>query len=224
MNNKPALILYFIACLVFMISIVFDSNELMLLSKPIIAPAILFYYLQEKKRDFSWYYIIITALFFIGDMVVLIDLKNLFITIVSIFFIAYLLFLKGLLDDLVTIRLKFMNKTHLFSVLLCTFFLVYLLMSSLDILIETKTPNLWLLVLYGIVLVLIGIISSLNYIFRTSRYTTFMILASLSFVISDVFYILKNYFNEIEIFNYLNNLTQVLSYYFLTKYFILKKS
>lgn len=222
MKNKPALIMYFIACMVYMLGVVLDNNELMLVSKPVIVPAIFFYYLQERKIKFSWTYTLITILFFTGDMIVLIDSENLFVVIIAVFLLAYLFFLKGLVDDLVTLRLRFINKTHLFALLICVFFLIFLLISIVDVLIENKTENLGLIVLYGIVLVSLGTLASLNYIIKPSRYTTFMILASLSFVISDVFYILKKDFLEIEILDYLNNFTQVVSYYFLTQYYLLK--
>lgn len=222
MKNKPALILYFIACMVYMLGVVLDNNELMLVSKPVIVPAIFFYYLQERKIKFSWTYTLITILFFTGDMIVLIDSENLFVLIIAVFLLAYLFFLKGLVDDLVTIRLRFINKTHLFALLICVFFLIFLLISIVDVLIENKAENLGLIVLYGIVLVSLGTLASLNYIIKPSRYTTFMILASLSFVISDVFYILKKDFLEIEILDYLNNFTQIVSYYFLTQYYLLK--
>ena len=214
--------MYFIACMVYMLGVVLDNNELMLVSKPVIVPAIFFYYLQERKIKFSWTYTLITILFFTGDMIVLIDSENLFVVIIAVFLLAYLFFLKGLVDDLVTIRLRFINKTHLFALLICVFFLIFLLISIVDVLIENKTENLGLIVLYGIVLVSLGTLASLNYIIKPSRYTTFMILASLSFVISDVFYILKKDFLEIEILDYLNNFTQIVSYYFLTQYYLLK--
>lgn len=216
--------MYFIACVFYMLGVMMDNNEIMLVAKPVIVPAIFFYYLQERKIKFNWTYTLITILFFTGDMIVLIDSDNLFILVIAVFLLAYLFFLKGLVDDLVTIRLQFINKTHLFALLICVFFLIYLLISIVDVLIENKSENLGLIVLYGIVLVSIGILASLNYITKPSRYTTFMILASLSFVISDVFYILKKDFLEIAILDYLNNFTQIISYYFLTKYFILKDS
>lgn len=224
MKNKPALIMYFIACMVYMLAVVINNSELMLVSKPVIVPAIFFYYLQERKIKLNWAYTLIILLFFTGDMIVLIDSEELFVVVIAVFLLGYLYFLKGLVDDLVTIRLQFINKTHLFALLICVFFLIYLLISIVDVLIENKSENLGLIVLYGIVLVSIGTLASLNYITRPSRYTTFMILASLSFVISDVFYILKKDFLEIAILDYLNNFTQIISYYFLTKYFILKDS
>jgi len=222
MKNKPALVVYFVACLVFMLGVIMSNNELMLVSKPIIVPAILFYYLQEKRVRFNWSYALIIMLFFIGDMIVLIDLPDFFIIIVAVFQLAYLFFLKGIVDDLVAIRFRFINKTHLFTLLLCVLFLIYLLISIIDVLMEAKTEYMGLLVVYGITLVSIGTIASLYYIIRPSRYTTFMIFASLSFVFSDVFFILKKDFLEIEILNYLNNFTQIISYYFLTKYYLLK--
>nr|WP_294939160.1 lysoplasmalogenase family protein [uncultured Flavobacterium sp.] len=224
MSNKYSLILYFVAGLAFMLGVVLNNSELMLVSKPIIAPAIFFYYLQEKHEKFDWSYTAIITLFFIGDMIVLIELPNAFLAIVTTFLIAYLFFLKGIIDDLVVNRFRSLNRMQFFSILVAAFFLLYLLITSLDILIEAKTENMWVLVLYGIILLFIGVISSLNYIFHPSRYMTFMLLTAVCFIISDLFYLLKNDFLEIEIFSYVNNSTQVLSYFFLTQYYILKRT
>lgn len=224
MKNKPALVLYFVACIVFMLAVLMDNSNLMLVSKPVIVPAIFFYYVQEKRVGFNWSYVVIVMLFFIGDMIVLIDLPDFFVVIVTLFLIAYLFFLKGLVDDLVVIRLRFINKAHLFALLICIFFLIYLLISIIDVLMEAKTENMYLMVSYGVILVAIGTISALNYIIKPSRYTTFVIFTSLSFVFSDIFYILKKDFLEIAILDYLNNFTQIISYYFLTKYYLLKDS
>lgn len=194
----------------------------MLVSKPIIAPAILFYYVQENRKKTSWSYIIIVSFFFIGDMLVLLEIENALFVIVSIFLIAYILFLKDISDDLLRSRLKIIHKKNLLVLLICIFLLIYLLVTVLDLMIESHMKNLVLFLFYGIVLVLIGGISSFNYVLKQTRFTFFMLIASLCFVISDVFFILKSHFQEVEIFNLFNNLPQVLSYYYLTKYYILR--
>ncbi|WP_035678525.1 lysoplasmalogenase family protein [Flavobacterium limnosediminis] len=224
MNNKPALILYFIACAIFMLAVVMGSAELMLISKPIIAPSVFFYYMQEKKQRLNWIYVSIISLFFISDMIVLIDQENFFLIVLSLFLLGYLLFFKGILDDFIRIRFHFVKKTHLLVLLISVFLLVFLLLSMLDIVVEFNSDYLWLFVIYGLLLALIGFVSAWNYNMFPSRYTTFMLLTGLSFIISDVFYVLKKDSLEIEVFDYFNNFTQVLSYYFLTRYFLLKKN
>lgn len=224
MKSKPALLLYFIACAVFMLSVIIGNSDLMLISKPVIVPAIFFYYLQERRLHVNWVYACIIGLFFVGDMILLIDSNDYFPIMITLFLFGYLLYFKGIFDDFIKIRSHFVNKTHLLVLLICVFLLVFLQISIMDIVLESKTDYLWLLMIYGVVLVLIGLISSWNYIMHPSGYTTLMILTSLSFIISDVFYILKKESLGIDIFEYLNNLTQALSYYFLTKYFLLKKS
>lgn len=222
MKNKPPLLLYFIACLFFMFAVYDGNNEIMLLSKPVIAPAILFYYIQETRQKINWNYIIIIALFFIGDMLVLLDVEGTYFVVISVFLIAYCFFLKSITDDLLRNRMKITHKKNFLVLLIPMFFLIYLLVTLLDLMIESHTDNLVLFLFYGIVLVLIGGISCFNYVLKQTRFTFFMLIATLCFIISDVFFILKSHFEEVEIFNLFNNLPQVLSYYYLTKYYILK--
>lgn len=216
------MILYFVACVVFMLAVVLKNEELMLISKPVIVPAVFFYYFQEKQR-INLIYACIISLFFISDMILLIDPNNFFFAVISLIFVGYLLFFKGIFDDFIRIRFHFVNRMNLLGLMICVFLLIFLHVSLVDIVVESKTEYLWLLIVYGVVLVMIGFVSAWNYSMFPSRYTTFMCLASLSFIISDVFYILKKDSQEIEIFGYLNNFSQVLSYYFLTQYFLLKK-
>ncbi|MEW5675780.1 lysoplasmalogenase family protein [Flavobacterium enshiense] len=222
MSGKPALILYFTVIVLFMISIVFKIDELSLLTKPVIIPSIFFYYTQKNEGKMNWYYLLIVLIFFIGDMIVLVDLENSFRVIVPMFIVSYGLFLKALIEDSMKIRLSEIKSPHLFALLLCLFLLLYLFISSLDLLMEIQEGTVWLLIIYGTVLLLVGLVSSLNYIINPTRLSFLMILTSLCFVISDVFFVLKKYFLEAEMLDYISNLAQALSYFFLTRYFLLK--
>lgn len=223
MKNKPILFLYFLTCLVYLFANYQSNTELMLLSKPVIVPAIFFYYINEEKYKFNWNYVAITVFFYVADMIVLIDYNDVFLQILLLNLFSYLMYLKVTIDNLVTLRIHFINKAYIGALFIFSFFLMFLLVSAMDIMIESKTNYIWLVFIYGIVLVFIGVTSALNYIIFPSRNTTFMVVTSLLFVISDVFFILKKDFSEFEIFDYLNGATQVFSYYFLTKYFLLKK-
>ncbi|KGO90756.1 lysoplasmalogenase family protein [Flavobacterium suncheonense] len=222
MKIKPPLLLYFVACLFYMVSVCVGNGEMMLLSKPVIIPSMLFYYIQETKQRINWNYIVIIFLCFIGDMLTLLDIEGAHLVIISVFLIAYCFYLKSITDDLLLNQLKITYKKNFLVLLICFFFLIYLLITILDLLVESQAENLLLLLFYGIVLVLIGGVSSFNYILKQTRFTFFMLIATLCFVISDVFYILRAHFEEVEVFSLFNNLPQVLSYYYLTKYYILK--
>ncbi|MGX7666161.1 lysoplasmalogenase family protein [Flavobacterium pedocola] len=222
MSGKPALILYFSVTILFMVSLVFNMEELALLTKPVIIPSIFFYYMQKKKGNLNWYYFICSLIFFVGDMLVLVDAEHAFQIIVPIFIVAYSLFLKVLIDDSMQIRLSEIRSPHLFAILLCLFLLLYLFISSLDLLMDIQERSIWLLVIYGTVLLLIGFLSSLNYIIKPTRLSLLMILTTLCFVISDVFYVLNKYFLEVNMLDYISNFAQALTYFFLTRYFLLK--
>jgi len=221
-DYKPSLVLYFTACTLYMLAVVVKNENLLLLAKPVIVPSIMFYYWQEVKGKVSLEYLTIVLLFFFGDMIVLLEVQNSFIFIVCLFLIAYCIFLKSLCKCMWRFGLKIKQKSHLVVLLVCVFFLIYLLIATLDLLLESETKHIGFLVFYGIILVIIGVVSALNYIVRPIRLTFFMCLASLCFIISDVFYILKSYYYELEILDWFNNLAQVLSYYYVTKYFIIK--
>lgn len=221
MSGKPALILYFSVIILFMVSLVLKMDELTLLTKPVIIPSIFFYYTQ-KKENINWFYVLMLFIFFAGDMIVLIDFENSFRIIVPMFIVSYSLFLKSLVDDSMGISLNEIKSSHLFALLLCLFLLLYLFISSLDLLMEIERGSIWFLVVYGTVLLMAGLLSSLNYIIKPSRLSLLMTLTTLCFVVSDVFFVLKKYFLEVEILDYISNLMQALSYFFLTHYYLQK--
>lgn len=55
-DSIPALILYIIAVIIAVLGIVVDNEILLLFSKPVIVPAIFFYYIQTSKTSINWFF------------------------------------------------------------------------------------------------------------------------------------------------------------------------
>ena len=64
-DRNPSLILYIAATILVLVAKVFDDEVLMLITKPMVVPAIYYYYLQTKTRDVNVVFSVAVWLFFI---------------------------------------------------------------------------------------------------------------------------------------------------------------
>ena len=104
-TKQIALILYVMCCLLAIFAAITDNDMLMLLSKPAIIPAILYYYLTSKTTKVNWILFSVLMLNFIGDTIVLLkpayntnyknivllEIKNQTLIIMIPYFFSYLL-------------------------------------------------------------------------------------------------------------------------------------
>lgn len=215
--STPCLILYFISCLAFLFFSYLDNQSLVLLFKSLIIPSIFVYYLVENEYKFDWYKVLILFLCFAGDMVVLLNLKFWFIYSVFLFLLVYLLIFKLVLADFKAISFRFKNFLPL--IIIVALF-IYLLISILNMLYQKDPAHNVLFFIYGCTLCIISVISTANYISNGNLASCNCALMIICFIISDIFYSLDHFYVNLMIFEMITLITQVLSYFFMVKYFL----
>ena len=77
-KSKVALQLFIGAGFLFLISIFFDLEILELIAKPIIIPSISMFYLFEARRNYSLVFLTSLLFFFVGDMLYMLNVEELF--------------------------------------------------------------------------------------------------------------------------------------------------
>lgn len=221
---KPALILYFTASLVYMLSILFQWDSVItFLFKPMITPAIFFYYWQESDGKVKLFPSLVIWLFFIGDMLILIEYDNLLIPLMLLNLIAYLILGFYVTKDLLRIRNPEISSYTLLIISIVVTFLLILLYAALTLVFNASDSNYGLLTLYGITLVLLGIEAVTYYVLKNNTAGFFLLITVLCLVICDLFYVLYNYYSQFEVFIYINVFCQAISFYFLVKYFLYRE-
>ncbi|MEY2702459.1 MAG: hypothetical protein RLY43_1092, partial [Bacteroidota bacterium] len=80
----------------------------------------------------------------------------------------------------------------------------------------------YIIYVFGLTLVFLAIISTLLFMFNDSKSNVYMMLAVITFVVSNLFFIFNKKIDTNVIFLFLNTIAQVASYFFYMKYFILK--
>lgn len=210
--------LYFIACFTALLAIIIDNDLLLLLSKPMIIPAVYFYYLTKTKRvDFMFTMVILLS--FIGDTVILLKITDPLYVMVP-YYLSYLILIRFILLDISK------TKTNLNNVLLSTLVAAgHALMLYLVLDLQTMEGRKFIVPfsIYGVTLSLMVTLSVYNYLEGKSISGFYMLVACGCCLVSDVFYVLYNEHFHIPILSYINSGMQFFTYIFFVKYIVNRK-
>lgn len=222
MGNKLTLIqIYFLIAVVYVIASLFHFENLILLSKPALLPILYFYYMEEIKVKPSQFVLLSVCLFFIGDVLSLISVQDYYIQSLSFLLVPYLLLLKRLTKDFVKLVQQYKWSILNFSVFITVILLFYLFFSIVNLLAIKDVVEQYIIYVFGLTLVFLAIISTTLFMFNDSKSNVYMMLAVITFVVSNLFFIFNQKVDSNLIFLVLNTIAQVLSYFFYIKYFVL---
>jgi uncharacterized membrane protein YhhN len=218
---KVALGLYITASVLAIVATIFDCDTLKLLSIPAVIPAIFFYYLSVKRHQrLDPYIVSILALNFIGDTIVLLEVKETEIIMIPYFF-SHLLMLRFAIIDVRKIRF---NKNGMLLALGIFAFLMYLMYELITLFVDGN-PDLFIpVIVYGLVLGSFVSLAGYCYYAKNSTVAFYMAIAALMGVVSDVFYIVFSLIVHFPGFNYFEFSVQMFSYFFIVKYCVLRKN
>jgi hypothetical protein len=133
------------------------------------------------------------------------------------FLFVYLMLIKIIVIDYDRIRLK---KSDVLPIALVILLIVYLLFSVLSLQFDKMDGFDFLYAIYGTVLSVLGFICYVNYITRGNYVTLLLTLMATCFIISDMFFIFNRYFSYSLVLTLICDVTQILAYFFISKYFI----
>ncbi|MEN9335268.1 MAG: hypothetical protein RLZZ500_255 [Bacteroidota bacterium] len=209
--TKLALFLYFLFSITAAVANLMNWDGLKLLTKPLIIPALTFYYLGNVKKV-----ALLPSLFlffcFLGDAVALMDFDSEIVYLMGPFFMANLLVC--LMAYQVRERFSW-DVFNVFSLLLIFSFLIYLWKSVVSFF-DNDLSNMQLYVgIFGFSLVLMNLITAFNCIWKMRLSSLFLLLTAVSFLVSQVFYVIYNYQFRLVVLDSLHFICQNLSYLFL---------
>lgn len=215
--SKVALQLYLFTSITTVIAAFFDWKWIEFIIKPIIIPAIFYYYTQINKIKFSLVLVILLILNFASDMMAVFDYENKAEIIILLNFIANLILTYFFVSDLFIIK-NFDKKyiPQLSFILICFLIITYIFLSLIP---ELKVGKLIYYIIYGIVLSSMATITTHNYLQSNGLKSFYAMLVSIAFVFTDSFYVIYNFYLPMKIFLLLNLAIQFGSYFYLVKYF-----
>ncbi|HEX8017772.1 MAG TPA: hypothetical protein VF465_21270 [Flavobacterium sp.] len=215
--SRPSLILYLAA---FVFTIVFDILQydyLTICMKSIVVPSVFFYFYSSNNFRINTIQILIYILCFVGEVFHLMNVEISDQGSMICFLFVYLMLIKIIVIDYDRIRLK---KSDVLPIALVILLIVYLLFSVLSLQFDKMDGFDFLYALYGTVLSVLGFICYANYITRGNYVTLLLTLMATCFIISDMFFIFNRYFSYSLVLTLICDVTQILAYFFISKYFI----
>ncbi len=217
---NSALILYFIAFILYVIAVLIDSDNLELFSKPIIIPSIYYFYYISVRGKIDYLFSLSVLSFFIGEILHLISREEFNVSGLVFLLIPYFIVLYFIFQDLIYYLKKKKINLNTFSFYVIVMLLVYLIFNALMMMIEEKSFEFFIYFLYGILLLLMGILAFvmlINYNNRTILYTGFMVGC---FLISDLFFVFSKNIPDLLALKMINVATQELSFFCYISYFV----
>lgn len=220
-DSGPSLILFITASLLAILARATDNDSLLLIAKPIVVPAIFYYYLQTKTKKTNVLFLIAMWFFFIADMIMILFPHNGIVYVMGCGLVSYSILLRFALKDVGPINFNPFNITFLTLLL---FLLGYILFEILNMDVESITNHFAMYLVYGVLLICLVAVSTFNYLSNTTP--TFLHLCSMALciLVSDLFYCINKFVLELAVIDHINLLSQFMSYFFMVKYFNSRKS
>jgi len=215
--NTPSLVLYFIACLFVVLFKLLQYDLLVLYVKSVIIPLLFIYYLITNEYKISLIKVMIFLFCFIGDIFNLLNFNVSPLVALFSFLFVYLLLLKLSYDDFS--RLKY-NKNDNLSIFALLLFISIICASILSLKFEKMEIDFSLYLIYGITLSVLTFLCSANYIKKQNYAFLNLLIMSVCFMISDIFYLINKFYFSIYALSFIHIFVQLFSYIFMVTYFI----
>ncbi len=219
-NFNAALVLFFGAIVLYVISFFIDSPNLELFSRPVIIPTIYYYYYVAVKGKVNILFSIAMLCYFIGEILFMISAQD-FLTVALIFFvIPYFITTFFLYQDFLYYLKKNKHRFNIFSFLIAFSLLSYLIYSVLAFITDATKLDFGLYVLFGLLLFVMCLLAFLIQLNYSNRTILFMILMVTSFFISDMFFMFSKMMSEVFALKFINIVGKQVSYLLFVFYFI----
>ena len=218
-TSKIALIVYFTCCCLAIIGDILKSESLTLFTIPLIIPSLAFYYFI-KTKNIS----ILSSLFlifnFIGDSVGLMNFNNELDYILLPFFISNIILIIVMLKNLE--KFKF-NLFNIIAISIVISFLSYVWGVVVQLFNFSEGTTQIQVAFFGFSLFLLATLATYNIVWRVNNSNLFLMICCSCILISDVFYVIYNFQNQLIVLDTIHFTCQVFSYIFFIKYVLLKE-
>lgn len=213
-KKKLYIIFYFILSFFYIICVIEHLKSIEIYIKPFLFASIIYYYIKKMKFNISKLAIINLFLFYIAEMLVLIDDYEFYLYNLLLFLIAYIIYLFQIY--------KQKSKQIIIKKIYFAIPFILLLLSIMQFIKLELTLEFIFILSISITLLLISTLSVVYFSLENSVLNLYMLFTSICFLISDLFYFFYEKIFTFQIFLLINLITQVFSYYFYVKYVIIK--
>lgn len=214
--STPSLLFYFFVCALTIFFSLMNENMSAIYTKAIVVPSIFSYFFISNNYRLDKKIAAVFILSFIGEIYYIVDSHLTEITPMICFMLAYLLLMAMLLRDFDALQLL---KEKILQIAVLVFLIGIFLRAILNLKFDDLQINFAYFIVYGVVLGSLTLLTFANFILKPSYPYFNLVLMSICFVFSDVFYLIDNFYFPLKVFKVLGISTQVFSYYFMVQYF-----
>lgn len=215
-KNIP-IYLYIVASILAVIAIIFNNEWLMLFTKPSIIPALFIHYITLNKSRVSKDLLAILLIYFISDVITLLEIEEATLYEMILDFLPYILLLKVVIEDVFELKFKKLNFTIVLGAFSGLMFAMYYLVQSIE---QTNPDFILPVVGYGIILALYVSLSLYLYLETDFDFAFNILIAALFALIADVIFVITNMVFTVNALNYIEFTFQIISYFFIVAYFL----
>nr|WP_315144363.1 lysoplasmalogenase family protein [uncultured Flavobacterium sp.] len=214
--DRILVVLYFVLCCMVGVLSIFRLGEIILYLKgAIVLVVALIFFVQESK--FSPVVATLLLLSFFGETYYL-YVKSYTETIPIVLFLCINLIF--LVLSWLDVKEKEWSQAEFFKLVVLMGLLGALAYIILSLDLKNTDVNFILYIIYSIVFVVMFILSFANFVKTHQKSSLYLVLFGLSVFISDLSYLLNNYFIKLAFLRIGGNLSQVLGYYLMLNYFL----
>lgn len=215
--STPSLILFFVTSILAIFFKLLEHDMLMLYTKSIVVPSLFIYYLVSNNYKLTLLNALIFLLFFVREVFNTLRISESPMGSFLCVLIVYILLLFLAWRDFAFLKFKY-KDIFFISLLFISIGAICFLIFNLKL--ENLELDFPLYVVFGLVLSLLTMFSILNYI-KTGSLAFFNgMLMCVSFVISDVFFVLYKFYFYNFLLTLISLVTQFSSYLFMVNYFL----
>jgi len=215
--NTPSLIFYFLACIFTVLFNLIGQEEYLFYAKSLVVPSIFIYYFAINNYKIDLIKSGIFLFSFVGDVFILMNYNDSEIGSVLSFLIVYLLLIIHLIRGF---KKRNFDKIDILSLISVIIAMVVLSITILSLPFEKMKTDFSIIIIYSIALSILICISVIKYITKSNFVFLNLLLMSVCFLLSDIFYVLNGFYLSLSVFSLIEISTQVFSYFFMVNYFI----
>ena len=215
-DSSPSLYAYIFTSFCVIIFYILKWEEFITVVKPVIVPAIYYYYVQTTKRPINTWFTVAIWLFFIADMIEIVDAKAGLYWIMACSLMSYIIMFRFALLD--KVKFNFSWKSIFITIAIIAFIAVL----SAQVIGQTNTSN--TIYFYFFAIYTITLLSMISYgmlrLFSNNDVASRLFLSMVGVMfLSDFLYASNKYVEYNMPRAIMSFLAQFTSYYFMVEYF-----
>lgn len=220
-DSRPSLYAYIITSFFVLVFYVLRWEDFIVVVKPVIVPAIYFYYIQTTKRPISILFSAALWLFFIADMIEVIDGSAGIYLIMSCGLLSYLIMFRFAIRDKVKLSINWKSSIIVISIF------TFVSIPSAYVILNTNTSNTIyfdFFIVYAIILIGMFCYAIIRVFSSNDKVSRLFLAVVGSMLLSDFLYAYTRYVEFYMVAALVSFVAQFSSYYLMVEYFNNRKS